>query len=37
VPDGSEPATWFHDIYRKDGTPFDPKEVAFIKSITALN
>jgi hypothetical protein len=34
VPDGSEPATWFHDIYRKDGTPFDPKEVSFIKSIT---
>jgi hypothetical protein len=29
--DGSEPELWFHDIYRKDGTPFDKKEVEFIK------
>jgi hypothetical protein len=30
----SEPKVWFHDIFRPDGTPFDPKEVAFIKQIT---
>jgi hypothetical protein len=33
VPDGSEPKIWFHDIYRRDGTPFDSKEVAFIRKI----
>ncbi|MFI5153022.1 MAG: glycoside hydrolase family 2 TIM barrel-domain containing protein [Chitinophagales bacterium] len=35
VPDGSEPKIWFHDIYRKDGTPFDEKEVEVIKQLTA--
>ncbi|HJL95614.1 MAG TPA: 1,4-beta-xylanase [SAR86 cluster bacterium] len=36
--DGSipEPEVWFHDILRKNGTPFDKKEVAFIKKITAV-
>lgn len=29
-----EPEIWFHDIFRKDGTPFDPKEVDLIKSLT---
>jgi len=33
VPDGSEPKTWFHDIFRKDGTPFDEKEIVIIKSL----
>ena len=35
VPDGSEPLLWFHDIFRKDGTPYDKKETDFIKAITA--
>ena len=30
----SEPPLWFHDIFRADGTPYDNKEVAFIKSVT---
>lgn len=30
----AEPAVWFHDILRKDGTPFDTKEVWYIKKIT---
>lgn len=34
MPDGAEPKVWFHDIFRPDGTPYDPKEVAFIKSLT---
>jgi hypothetical protein len=34
MPDGAEPKTWFHDIFRPDGTPFDPKEIAFIKQLT---
>lgn len=33
-PYASEPKVWFHDIFRPDGTPFDPKEVAFIKQVT---
>ena len=28
-----EPELWFHDIVRKDGTPFDPDEITFIKDI----
>jgi hypothetical protein len=35
MPDGSEPKVWFHDIFRPDGTPFDPKETAFIKKLTS--
>ena len=29
-----EPDLWFHDIFRKNGSAFDDKEVAFIKNIT---
>ncbi len=32
-----EPAIWFHDIFRKDGTPFDSKETDFIKKINHQN
>lgn len=34
IPDGEEPMLWFHDIFRKDGTPFNEKEVQLIKSLT---
>lgn len=34
MPDGKEPELWFHDIYRKDGTPFSKNEIDFIKSIS---
>lgn len=31
-PEGSEePAVWFHDIFRKDGTPFDQEEIEVLK------
>jgi hypothetical protein len=30
----SEPTLWFHDIFRTDGTPFDPAEVQLIREIT---
>jgi hypothetical protein len=30
----AEPKVWFHDIFRADGTPFDQKEVEYIKKIT---
>ncbi len=35
IPDGSEPELWFHDILRKDGTPFDPVEIDSIKVINS--
>jgi hypothetical protein len=34
MPDGQEPKIWFHDIFRKDGTPFSPGEIQLIKSLT---
>lgn len=30
----AEPAVWFHDIFRPDGTPFDEREVVFLRSLT---
>ena len=34
MPNGDEPKIWFHDIFRKDGTPYDKKETDFIKALT---
>jgi hypothetical protein len=34
MPDGKEPQLWFHDIFRKDDTPFSKEEVKFIKRMT---
>ncbi|HTJ52161.1 MAG TPA: glycoside hydrolase family 2 TIM barrel-domain containing protein [Cyclobacteriaceae bacterium] len=34
MPDGKEPKIWFHDIFRKDGTPFSKEEIKLIKSLT---
>jgi hypothetical protein len=33
-PYAAEPPVWFHDIFRPDGTPYDPAEVAFIRGVT---
>jgi hypothetical protein len=33
-PGEPEPELWFHDIFRQDGTPFDPEEIAAIKRAT---
>lgn len=35
-PYAHEPAVWFHDIFRADGAPFDPKEVEFIRMTTGV-
>ncbi len=36
-PEGApEPKLWFHDLLRKDGTPFDIKEIELFKSLTQL-
>ncbi len=34
MPDGAEPAVWFHDVFRKDGSPYDPDEINAIKQVT---
>jgi len=34
MPDGSEPKLWFHEIFRKDGTPYKQEEVDLIKKMT---
>lgn len=36
MPDGNEPAEWFHDIFRKDGTPYKQDEVELIKKLNEI-
>jgi hypothetical protein len=36
IPDGSEPQLWFHDIFRKDGSPYKLEEVDVIKELTGV-
>jgi len=31
-----EPSEWFHDILRRDGTPFDAVEVSLIRNIIGV-
>ena len=31
-----EPAVWFHEVFRNDGTPYDAKETALIKELSAV-
>jgi hypothetical protein len=35
MPQGNEPAVWFHDIFRQDGSSYRPEETIFIKKITS--
>lgn len=35
MPQGGEPKLWFHDIFHKDGTPYIPAEVEFLRKITS--
>ena len=34
-PGSPEPALWHHDIFRKDGAPFDAREIECIRRLTA--
>ncbi|MFY9150384.1 MAG: hypothetical protein WAO52_00075 [Prolixibacteraceae bacterium] len=34
IPDGGEPALWFHEIFHTDGTPYSMEEVDLIKKLT---
>jgi hypothetical protein len=33
----AEPAVWFHDIFRQDGAPYDPKEVELIRHLSGAH
>jgi Cellulase (glycosyl hydrolase family 5) len=35
-PDGSQPIEWFHDIFKKDGTPYREDEVNLIKKLNGV-
>ena len=35
-PYSDEPRVWFHDIFHPDGTPFDSREVGYIRSMTGV-
>jgi hypothetical protein len=37
MPSGAEPKLWFHDILRRDGTPFSQDEINTIKRLTKPN
>lgn len=37
MPDGAEPALWFHEIFHKDGTPYKKDEVEVIKRLTGAH
>ena len=32
-----EPTPWFHDVFRTDGRPYDPKETTLIREMSAAN
>ncbi|MBE7175872.1 MAG: cellulase family glycosylhydrolase [Mucilaginibacter polytrichastri] len=34
MPNGAEPKLWFHDIFKKDGTPYKKEETDLIKGLT---
>jgi hypothetical protein len=33
----AEPALWFHDVFRPDGTPYRTDEVQFIRDVVKKN
>ena len=35
MPNGEEPREWFHDIFRKDGTPYKEDEVKLIRELNS--
>jgi len=36
MPDGGQPVEWFHDIFKKDGTPYREDEVSLIRKLNGL-
>lgn len=35
LPDGAQPIEWFHDVFKKDGTPYRQDEVDLIKKLNS--
>jgi endo-1,4-beta-mannosidase len=35
MPNGDEPKLWFHDVFRKDGTPYKQEEADLIKKLNS--
>lgn len=35
IEDGSEPELWFHDVFKKDGTPYSQEEVDLIRELSS--
>ena len=33
MPNGDDPKLWFHEVFRKDGTPYKQEEVDLIKNL----
>lgn len=31
------PKVWFHDLFRRDGRPYIPAEVKYIREVTGAN
>lgn len=36
LPDGSQPIEWFHDIFKRDGTPYREDEVNLIRKLNGV-
>ena len=36
IPSGTEPDIWFHDVFRKDGTPYRQDEINVIKKLNGV-
>lgn len=36
LPNGEEPKEWFHEVFRKDGTPYKKEEVELIKKLNDI-
>ena len=36
IANGSEPMVWFHDVFRKDGSPYRQEETDLIKKLTGV-
>jgi endo-1,4-beta-mannosidase len=36
MPKGDEPKLWFHEVFRKDGTPYKEEEAALIKKLNGM-
>jgi hypothetical protein len=36
LPDGSQPTEWFHDIFKKDGSPYREDEVNLIRKLNEV-